>query len=241
MKTGCGNFRSRRKVSPPSRLRLYVVGTALGACFIANCNPDPSEPPFERTPESPSAAGQGGDNNSHTGGTKSGGLTSTSGSGGTTSSVAGARGEDGGQPESGGRSGQGGQHAEGGQDEEGTGGRCAFEARATPYEAGMAVSSQSGLKVTLLSSAPTPRVASHTWRLAVEFEGAPVEGATVQVTPFMPDHGHGSPAAPSVSELGSGLYLADPIKFIMTGYWRTTVRVTTPEWTDSIAVPLCIE
>ena len=119
---------------------------------------------------------------------------------------------------------------------------CAEETRALPYAEGLEVVSQLGMRVTLLESRPAPHVGDHTWTLRiVEADASPVLGASVKVSPFMPDHHHGSPLVPSVAEQENGVYVADPVELIMPGYWRTTIRVTTDSWTDSVAVPLCIE
>ncbi|HVY31933.1 MAG TPA: FixH family protein [Polyangiaceae bacterium] len=120
---------------------------------------------------------------------------------------------------------------------------CADETRAVPYEAGLELTSEElGLRLRLAQSRPTPRVGNLTWTLRVEdAAGEPVNGASVKVSPFMPDHHHGSPLIPTVKESGDGVYVATPINLIMPGFWRTTVRVTTDGWTDTVIIPLCIE
>lgn len=119
---------------------------------------------------------------------------------------------------------------------------CADETRAIPYRAGIEVTSELGLHVALLQSRPTPRVGNLTWTLQVlDGDGEPVLGATVKVSPFMPDHHHGSPLIPAVAEQGQGVYVAKPINLTMPGYWHTTVRVTTDTWSDIAVIPLCIE
>jgi YtkA-like len=120
---------------------------------------------------------------------------------------------------------------------------CADETRAVPYEAGLELASEElGLRLTLLESRPSPRVGNLRWTLQVlDAEGETVNGATVKVSPFMPDHHHGSPLVPTVDESGDGVYVASPINLTMPGFWRTTVRVTTDAWTDIVIVPLCIE
>lgn len=120
---------------------------------------------------------------------------------------------------------------------------CADETRAVAYQAGLElVSEELGLRLTLLESRPGPRVGNLRWTLQVlDAEGTPVTGATVKVSPFMPDHHHGSPLIPTIKESGEGVYVAAPINLTMPGFWRTTVRVTTDAWTDIVIIPLCIE
>lgn len=120
---------------------------------------------------------------------------------------------------------------------------CSDETRAVAYQPGLElVSEELGLRLTLLESRPSPRVGNLRWTLQVlDAEGAPVTGATLKVSPFMPDHHHGSPLIPTVKESGEGVYVATPINLTMPGFWRTTVRVTTDAWTDVVIIPLCIE
>ncbi len=56
-------------------------------------------------------------------------------------------------------------------------------------------------------------------------KGSGIEGATIQITPWMPEHGHGSPWPPTVTEKGNGLYRA-VIPIIMIGHWelKFTIR-----------------
>ncbi|MCK6537075.1 MAG: FixH family protein [Polyangiaceae bacterium] len=67
--------------------------------------------------------------------------------------------------------------------------------------------------------------------------GSPVEGATLQIEPWMPGHGHGSPVVPEIGELGGGSYHATQIDFIMPGYWELTVAVTAHDVRDEFVVP----
>jgi hypothetical protein len=54
--------------------------------------------------------------------------------------------------------------------------------------------------------------------------GAPKDGLTVTVVPWMPSHGHGTSVKAVVRPLGSGLYEIDDVLFYMPGTWelRTT-------------------
>src|SRR4051794_41635875 len=78
---------------------------------------------------------------------------------------------------------------------------CTDDPRAEKYTAGMQKTAPKGqLSVTLLSSDPGPPIkGTNVWTLLVSDSGrAPQTGATVKVKPFMPDHGHGSPAKPVI-------------------------------------------
>jgi hypothetical protein len=59
--------------------------------------------------------------------------------------------------------------------------------------------------------------------------GLPVDGLTIQVTPWMTAHGHGTPVQPTVTPLGEGWYLVRPTYLYMAGRWdlRTSIEART--------------
>lgn len=63
----------------------------------------------------------------------------------------------------------------------------------------------------------------------VDADGANVDGATLEVEPWMPSHGHGSPETPKVVGHGDGMYEAFPITFNMPGPWEIGVKAKTDE------------
>jgi hypothetical protein len=67
----------------------------------------------------------------------------------------------------------------------------------------------------------------HTWTVHLEdADGNPIENAHVHVDGGMPQHGHGLPTVPQVTEyLGNGDYLVEGMKFNMGGWWVMTVDV----------------
>jgi hypothetical protein len=135
-----------------------------------------------------------------------------------------------------------GASGEAGARNEGGAAACSDNPLVVEYGPDLAVQSPNGMTVTLTRSAPRPGVGNHTWSfVVVSPEGEAVEGATVRVTPFMPEHRHGSPLTAVVEELGEGAYEAYPVEFTMKGYWRTTIRVVTSDWTDAAIFPLCID
>jgi hypothetical protein len=76
----------------------------------------------------------------------------------------------------------------------------------------------------------------HQWTLHIETpEGQPVENATITVDGDMPEHGHGLPTRPQVTEyLGNGDYLVEGIKFQMGGWWVMDFTVTADSHTDAV-------
>lgn len=87
------------------------------------------------------------------------------------------------------------------------------------------------LSIELTAAEPTPPAvrSDNVWQLRVTDErGTAVTGAELFVTPYMPEHQHGS-AEVVVSELGDGLYRLAPIELIMPGVWEIPVSVTPPD------------
>lgn len=83
----------------------------------------------------------------------------------------------------------------------------------------------------------------HTWTLHVEtVDGQPVENAVITVDGGMPQHGHGLPTAPQVTEyLGNGDYLVEGLKFQMGGWWEVRFNITAGDATDTITFNLTLE
>ncbi len=53
-----------------------------------------------------------------------------------------------------------------------------------------------------------------------------VEDATIMVTPWMPEHGHGVREESVVTERGAGLYSVDNVNLTMAGLWELTVVIS---------------
>jgi hypothetical protein len=71
----------------------------------------------------------------------------------------------------------------------------------------------------------------HSWEVRVSSpDGAPVLHAHINVDGGMPQHGHGLPTQPRVTqELGEGRYLLEGMKFSMTGWWVIKLKVQTEQ------------
>ena len=109
-----------------------------------------------------------------------------------------------------------------------------------PGEAGL-------LDFQLMSADPAPPARDdNTWVVQVNqlnsgVVGAPIDGATLNVTPFMPEHQHGSPIRVQVSAAGEpGQYTLSPVNLWMPGVWETTIRATSGATTDSVVYRFCI-
>jgi hypothetical protein len=106
-------------------------------------------------------------------------------------------------------------------------------------------SSDEGLFQVSWSSDPVnvPLNQIHTWTLHVETpDGQPVENASILVEGGMPQHGHGLPTNPQVTEyLGNGDYLVEGMRFQMTGFWEVKFVINSGEQSDSITFNLNIK
>ena len=76
----------------------------------------------------------------------------------------------------------------------------------------------------------------HQWTLHVETaDGQPVENATITLDGDMPQHGHGLPTDPQVTEsLGNGDYLVEGLKFQMGGWWVMDFVITAEGQSDTV-------
>ena len=122
-------------------------------------------------------------------------------------------------------------------------GVCAEEERDEPVTGGDVLTGDSEtLRLALVTLDPTvPDLGENEWTVEVRDSGdIPVEGCTIEVEPWMPDHGHGSTDISAV-ELGAGEYSLTPVEFVMPGYWEVALSITCGEDSDNLLLKLCIE
>ena len=76
----------------------------------------------------------------------------------------------------------------------------------------------------------------HQWTLHVETaDGQAVDNANIAVDGDMPQHGHGLPTKPRVTQyLGNGDYLVDGMKFQMGGWWLMDFTISANGQTDAV-------
>lgn len=130
---------------------------------------------------------------------------------------------------------------------------CSAETRATPYAPGMKETSISGAWVVKLldntfavngkALAEAPAKGTDAWTIEVDdaVSGTPTDGVVTGVSPWMPDHRHGTTPV-MVSAAGAGTYTVTPLYLYMSGYWEITVNLTGAAGAagDSAMFPLCI-
>jgi len=83
----------------------------------------------------------------------------------------------------------------------------------------------------------------NTWTVLITDEsGTPVEGITLDARPWMPDHGHGSSVEETVTDMGEGMYMLDPLNLFMAGYWEVALEITDADGvTDEVMIAICVE
>jgi len=83
----------------------------------------------------------------------------------------------------------------------------------------------------------------HGWIVAITTpEGAPVENAAILVDGGMPQHGHGLPTSPQMTEsLGEGRYKVEGVRFNMRGWWEFKLAITADGVSDSITFNLVMK
>jgi hypothetical protein len=76
----------------------------------------------------------------------------------------------------------------------------------------------------------------HQWTLHVETaDGQLVENAAISLDGDMPQHGHGLPTRPQVTQyLGNGDYLVEGLKFQMGGWWVMDFVITAEGQSDTV-------
>lgn len=106
---------------------------------------------------------------------------------------------------------------------------CAADARKDVYTAGLSKPAGS-FSVKLVESRPGPPIkGTNAMSLEiVDAGGQPVDGATITITPWMPDHAHGSAVKPVVTPMGSGKYEVEQVYLAMAGLWQVKVAIQPP-------------
>jgi len=94
------------------------------------------------------------------------------------------------------------------------------------------------VRVALVSADPAPPFRGQsTWTLYVsDLDAVGIPSATLSLSPYVPDHGHGAATKPVVTAGDlPGVYVAAPVSLTMQVLWVTTVDVTLPDGrTDSV-------
>jgi hypothetical protein len=123
---------------------------------------------------------------------------------------------------------------------------CMNEPQVDVYQPNLTKTSADGtLQVVLVSADPIPPAqGTNTWTIRVEdATGTPLQGATITVTPFMPEHGHGTSVVPVVTANADASYTVSSLYLFMAGLWRVTFTVTPEDAASpaSVAFFFCVQ
>lgn len=112
---------------------------------------------------------------------------------------------------------------------------CGDSADENPQDHGV-FTSKSGHFQAHLTPTPNPPISGdNTLQIhLMDADGAAVTQATLHVTPFMPGHGHGTHATPTVEERGDGVYDVSNIVYTMPGRWELTIDIDHAQHQDQI-------
>jgi len=82
----------------------------------------------------------------------------------------------------------------------------------------------------------------HTWIVTVKTaDGKPVNDAQIKIDGGMPEHNHGLPTSPEMTEnLGDGRYRVEGMKFSMPGWWELRFDITAPAGSDTVTFNLVL-
>jgi hypothetical protein len=121
---------------------------------------------------------------------------------------------------------------------------CSMITGTDQFTIGLSKTGDNGqLTFSIVSGDPAPPTrGDNTWVVQVDTQGAaaPVTGASIDVTPFMPAHQHGAGKSVQVTPMPTaGQYQLSPVNLWMPGVWETTVHVATPS-DDKVVFRFCI-
>ena len=124
---------------------------------------------------------------------------------------------------------------------------CALETRDDEFAIGLEKISPNGTHFRLMQAEPAPPERfENRWTIQVtDAGGAPLAGRTITVTPWMPDHGHGTGVVTVVTESATtpGEYVADPVFLAMPTLHEVFVDISpaqTPPDPDQVVFRFCI-
>lgn len=105
-------------------------------------------------------------------------------------------------------------------------GDAACDDRGQPLVPELTLQGAHDVEVQLLSlEPPEPVVGDNTWLVSVNRAGMPLEGATLAVLPWMPEHQHASTKTVLVDETEPGTYRLSPVYLGMVGYWQIGIDI----------------
>ncbi|MDX2052670.1 MAG: FixH family protein [Polyangiaceae bacterium] len=108
----------------------------------------------------------------------------------------------------------------------------------------VAASEQGTFQLRMLELAPeVPTKGDNRWTIELlDTQQAPLENPEIQVTPFMPQHGHGTGVKAVVAK-GEvlGTWIVSPVNLWMPGLWEVKLTVSHRGQIDNLVIRACIE
>ncbi len=107
-----------------------------------------------------------------------------------------------------------------------------------------ATSGAGTFKLRIAAASPnTPTKGDNSWTLELsDVTGAPLSDVNLQVTPFMPQHGHGTGVKAIVTpSVEPGRFVVTPVNLWMPGLWEVRLTVEHGAAVDHIVLNACIE
>ena len=123
---------------------------------------------------------------------------------------------------------------------------CEADDRDEPFTINLARTGAGGTRFTIVSAEPAlPVRGDNTWVVDVDVGGAPVNAGDgeLKLTPFMPDHRHGTGVKPiwTPDPAVPGRYAVGPINLWMPGVWELTFEATPTGGTrDPVVFTFCL-
>lgn len=122
---------------------------------------------------------------------------------------------------------------------------CEAETRDDEFMIGLSKSGEA-VTVTFVAADPAPPIkGDNSWTVALtDGGGQPLADASITtVTPWMPDHDHGTPVEALVEATANpGEFVLAPVNLFMSGLWEVTLDIDAGAGTtDQVVFAFCVE
>jgi len=123
---------------------------------------------------------------------------------------------------------------------------CETDDRDEAFTANLERTGAGGVSFTIVEGSPVQLVrGENAWTIYVAKDGAPLTGvdSSLKLTPFMPDHQHGTGVRAIWHPIAGmpGYYDVSPINLWMPGIWEVTIEATpTGAARDSVLFKFCL-
>ncbi len=121
-------------------------------------------------------------------------------------------------------------------------GKAAKRPAEAEFGLGPRASAQGRFLATLEAEKPLrPRQLQQIRVVVTDRDGRATDDATLTIDGGMPQHGHGLPTRPRVTQrLGAGAYLVEGVRFNMGGWWTFVLAISGSRGTDTVTFNLAL-